>query len=270
MMKSKLSSLLNVSLWAFLAMNCISCAHQTSKEVALTIDTETPAEEHIWSEKKEVSEVAASEESQLQGVENELKPEEQNKAALNVASNDESSVLEPKAEEEKEVTNPQVAKLDSAPSLMTETQTPTSSLQEEVNSGFREAASEAQIEEVTSQSQGEPTVGVPAKVKNEEKLPTRKKRNTSQATPAKSVKEVASETKVETKTEVASVTKVEPKTNDLGEEEEEEESSPQLASVEIATFVQRHWLAVMIGALVTMVGLFFMVRRKQNNYNQSI
>ena len=106
-------------------------------------------------------------------------------------------------------------------------------------------------------SQAEPTVGVPAKVKSEEKLRPRKTKNTSQATPMKP----------EVVKEIASVPKPEPKTNALGEEED---SGPQLASVEIATFVENHWLAVIVGASVTMVGLFFMVRRRQNDDSQTI
>jgi hypothetical protein len=263
MMKSKLFPFLNVSLWAFLAMNCISCAHQ-AKEVALVIDTETPVEEQV--DQKSENELMASaekieeaqpqsEEVKLQAVENETKAEPETQVTFNVASNDANPVSENKVGEELEPSNPLLAKLekDSDSSILSNSQ-PTLA-PEEMNPPSRSVASEPSKEEITPPSQVEPTVGVPAKIKYDEKVPSRKRENTSQAEPVK------------TETAVAAAPKAEPQTNALGEEED---STPQLASVEIATFVENHWLAVLIGAVVTVAGLFFVVRRKQDDDSQPI
>jgi type II secretory pathway component PulF len=56
-----------------------------------------------------------------------------------------------------------------------------------------------------------------------------------------------------------------PQMNELGEEQD---SSTQLASVEIANFVQNHWLAILLVGGVFVVGLFFFMRRKREEDNQ--
>jgi hypothetical protein len=263
MMNPKLFSVIRVSLLGFIAMNCISCAHQ-AKEVALVIDTDTPVVEQV--DQKSENELMASaektEETQpqsevvkLQVVESEAQAEPETQVLFNVASNDGNPISENKVEAELENSNPQVAKLekDSESASLSNSQPPVAP--EEMNPPSRSVASEPSKEEITTPSQVEPTVGVPAKIKYDEKVPSRKREKTSQAE------------LVKPETNMAVAPKEEPQTNALGEEED---STPQLASVEIATFVENHWLAVLIGAVVTVAGLFFVVRRKQDDDSQPI
>lgn len=299
-MKHSLTSYLKWSIWGFLAMTCISCAHQ-SKEANLMIDTDTPSEEHVWSENREVEETVAAEQA----------TEEQQLAEVDKAEEKETTVSEattqaneetPKSEESvspdtsaaTSFINPE--EISEAPAMVV-ANNEVSRVDEGVNSPKeeslapkdisveprREVSSEAPMEEVTPPSRVEPTIGVPAKLKSEEKLPTKKPSNRTRTwrgndkTVVKNNAVVVPKASSNKAPEVAIVSKGEldakaksdtaPGMNELGEEND---STPQLASVEIANFIQHHWLAVLLCSGGFMLGLFFFLKKKGGDDPQAI
>lgn len=331
-MKHSFTAYVKMSIWGFLAMTCISCAHQ-SREASLMIDTETPSDEHVWSETREVQETVAteneaseeqqlaevektegtSEEQQLAEVEkteapttpvveemapqaaidqtiNEVKTDSiSTEESLSAVSEDSESQgdLEASVNEESSlmVANNDLAKADEG-SVSSEAnpEKENTELSKPVSDSepSREVSSEAPMEEVTPPSQAEPTIGVPSKLKSDDKVPTLRNKNRSKTwrgenratvqnkplvVPKTLTKQpevaIVSPQEMNAKHEVASATQM----NELGEESE---PTAQLASVEIANFIQNHWLLVLLSAGIFVTGLFFFLRKKREDDPQAI
>ena len=314
---SKIVSFIKLPLWGFLAMTCISCAHQ-SKESALMIDSEAPADMHVWSESKQVDEVVTAEnnteEAQLNSIEEEASLEvavNLNNGENNVDSTEQETTEIPVAEtspnkeslaldENKnnlditiEVQQPLKSgdpDLKAALPVIVATQTAkweesatkTADSEEEVKSEgtiIREVSSEVPADEITPPSIVAPIIGAPSKLKTQESAPIRKP-NGKKGSNLKDTKQ--SDEKVSINAEAfkvsptapsveivdsAKLVVIEPKANALGEEEE---TSPELASVEIATFIQHHWLAVLITALCGTLGIYLLVNRNKEDESQTI
>ncbi len=173
------------------------------------------------------------------------------------------------------------AKADEGSNNTPEEVKPESSLSSESpQNASREVASEPPADELTPPSQVQPTIGVPARLKTDDRVPSKKPSGKSRTFRGNDNAVAALKVPMEVKTlkpqepkveivaqEEMTVKPMEPvkapsSVNALGEEEE---STPQLASVEIATFLQNHWAAVMTLAGVVLVGLFFMMRKKSTN-----
>lgn len=328
-MTKHIFSYVKLSIWGFLAMTCISCAHQT-REASLMIDTDTLTEEHVWSESRDVQQTIAaegrSEEDQLSEIE---KKEENTSTSLdsaeaktdeslsensesngqelasvdsNVSSSESkwesSDLMENSNGSEKTEGDSNVANLNdggNSESILAasttvakndegvlETEKVTTPMKEESETPARELSSEAPMDEVTPPSRVVPTIGVPGRLKSDEspapkKLsPRSKKLLINETTIAKMVAPKAPEISVEVKGPAIEITQKETgivskekeeaiQMNELGEEQD---PSALLASVEIANFVQNHWLALLMVGGVFVVGLFFLMRRKKEEDNQ--
>jgi hypothetical protein len=317
MFKSKLFTLVSMTLWAILATTCISCAHQ-SKETTLMSESESTGEEHVWSDSKQVSEVASSsedktEEAQLAAIEKQESVEQADSNTMSatpqeaLANNEMATkeALAPAAENNElapaegthEIANheehgmPQTesksmetaALVATAPKMEEgsgEKSVPKSDATPVVpaSEASREPASEPKVLKNETPEAANPNLGVTAQLKSEEKPAIKKRSHQKRSSAPKAEKK---EAKVEVQevaprlaqspTEAPKKQELEPKaeikTNSLGEEEA---SSPQLASVEIASFFENHWLLVSAIGLVIMAGLFFVVRRKRDNDSQPI
>ena len=317
MSTSKIVSFIKLPIWGFLALTCISCAHQ-SKESALMIDSEAPGDMHVWSESKQVDEVVTAEnnteEAQLESIEEEASLEvavNLNNVENNVDSTEQENTEIPVAE-----TNPSkeslaldehkdnldvpidvqepiksiAPELKAALPVIVATQTAkweksateTAVTEEAVkpeSAIVREVSSEVPSEEITPPSIAAPTIGVPSKVKTQESAPIRKPngksrskiRNTKQSDEKVSINTQAFKVSPPAPSieivDSAKLVLIEPKANALGEEEE---VSPELASVEIATFIKHHWLAVLITTLCGTLGLYLLVKRNKEDESQTI
>ncbi len=303
------------------------------------IDKESPSEEHVGVESREVQESIASEEerseeAQLEAIAKEEQTEESKSDVVTVASNE---VIEEKVEisngdkatEVVEVSNgvseevvsedsvakgetslpseksdltetgdlskvdqaselsvtTEVAKLDEQPTDKEELKTDSDVNKSSEVDTSRGVASEEPVEEVNPPSQVEPTIGVPNRLKNtDDKVPSQKptdKKGSSNKRKetrlamsvdmdkkASSLKEPVLEIVPQAEMlERVTPESIEPKVNALGEEEA---ATPQFASVEIASFVQRHWLATIMLGLLVVSTLYFFVLRKKGEDNQSI
>lgn len=269
-MTPKLLCKAKLALSLLVAMTCVSCAHQT-RNAELMLDESTPSEEHVWSESREVQETVAAaenktEETELEGVTS------QDSVSI------ENSVSD--ASEKSEL----VASADAETNLPDKSQQGSPIESEAKSEAPREVANEPPSEEVIPPSRVEPTIGVPGRLKTHDNFVPSKKfneknRSSSNQDPNQAVSPNP-EKKIEAKNdkpvaelsanteakEKALTNSSEPTVNALGEEE----SSPQLASVEIANFVQRHWFASLLIAFFGFGTLYFTVSRKKNEDSQTI
>lgn len=269
-MTPKLLSKAKLAFSLLIAMTCVSCAHQT-RNADLMLDKSTPSEEHVWSESREIQEAVAAAES---------KPEE---TELEEATSQDSVSIETSVSEASEKSE-LVASADAVTDLPDKSQQGSTMDSEAKSDVPREVANEPPSDEVVPPSRVEPTIGVPGRLKNHDNFVPSKKfneknRSSSNQEPNQAVSpnhEKNIEAKIDKPMaelilntearEKALADSSEPTVNALGEEE----SSPQLASVEIANFVQRHWFASLLMALVGFGALYFTVGRKKNEDSQTI
>lgn len=287
------------------------------------IDTDAPGEEHVWSESREVQETVAAESTreekelaELEKETNEPQASQQSDSVVGpiaeVDSNSEADTAvessnnteigsqnpgetakpEPSAsnsvpenEQEHTATNVVaasnlVAKVDEDKPLTEEVK---SEPETTLGDSKREVSSEAPMDEIIPPSQVEPTIGVPAKLKMDDKVPTKKpttrtktwhggdkasvQKNNLTSPLARLVKEPEVTIVSPEELKLKSNSKTNDQMNELGEENE---STPQLASVEIARFIQNHWLAVLLCSIGFMLTLFFYLRRKSGDDPQAI
>lgn len=315
-MKYPLTSYVKWSICGFLAMTCVSCAHQ-QKDTALMIDTDAPNEEHVWSESREVKETIAAEPSREEQELAELDKNEpqatQESESVAKVDSDEQANAEVETSDNREVekqTSEETSKLDTSasdsvaePKPLNETtnvvmasneiakvdegKSPTEGVQTDSDTNLsdvkREVSSDAPMEEITPPSQVEPTIGVPAKLKTDDKVPSKKPSTRTKTWPGGDKASVqknnltSPRARLVKEPEVAIVSpeelnfKSKSKSNDqMNELGEENDSTPQLASVEIAHFIQNHWLAVLFCSIGFMLILFFYLRRKGGDDPQAI
>lgn len=280
-MIKNLISVSKVSALALIAMNCISCAHQ-ERESSLMIDKEAPAEEHVWSESRDIQETVATDDSQSEEAQLEEVARQDNPTVENTPDEPKSDSSDEVSELENVLTEKAaVATLETAVATPSEIKSEVSDPAEESKpEPARDIASEPPSEEVVAPSQVEPTIGVPNRLKNSnDRVPAKKPSNNGQndkqnekSNLAKNLIADPKQAQVELVQDNEQLERVVPKPSEpvLNALGEEVEPAPQLASVEIATFIQRHWMATLVFALLTLGALYFVLGRKKRDDSQAI
>jgi len=334
MIKKYLHETGKLSVLVLFVLMCISCAHQKSSGSA-ALDAATDVDGSIWSENKNVDEVAVEEEAGQQSLGEEATPTElaQDVTEETVVTASGEAPVEPAKEEaaieikegesvamvvadnktagtdlaetttaETVVTNGDVA-LANIPTETVEegrtefSTTPNSTVSmsddvKESGTASREPSSntvetpEAKVENYEETNiTPEPTVGTPSTIKRDDTSTprTQPKKRSANEYPKSTVKDVPvkSAPVVEPKQDIQAKNEVAPKVAPRETEESfghepipgkvtADEETPELASVTIANFIERHVWAVLIGVTGFMFGLYWVLRRNKENDNTSI